>query len=102
MAGREAEAAAVQRCSDVILYQHIDDGWQYDHTSDGDTYRGFHRDPALARTLLLRKLGWAVLILKAVRSALPSNRHYRGLRVRAFECLAENPSMVGDIVWAKN
>lgn len=58
MAGREGEASAVSQCGDVILYQRIDGGWEYQFIGDGDTYRGFHCNPALARTLLLRQLGW--------------------------------------------
>ena len=43
---------------DVILFQRIGGGWEYQYTSDCETYRGFDSDPAQARALLLRKLGW--------------------------------------------
>ena len=58
MAGREAEARAVNRHGDVILFQRIGGGWEYLYTSNCDTYRGFHHDPVLARTRLFRQLGW--------------------------------------------
>jgi hypothetical protein len=43
---------------DVILFQRISGGWEYRYSRDGDTYRGFHHDSVLARTHLLRQLGW--------------------------------------------
>ena len=43
---------------DVILFQRISGGWIYEHTSDGETYRGFDFDPTQARARLSRKLGW--------------------------------------------
>lgn len=43
---------------DVILFQRIHGGWEYRYCQDGETYRGFHHDPVLARTHLLRQLGW--------------------------------------------
>ena len=58
MAGLEAEAPAVSRCGDVILFQRIDGGWEYQYSGDSDTYRGFHCNPVLARMLLLRQIGW--------------------------------------------
>lgn len=58
MAGRECAPPLVKRHGDVILFQRISGGWEYRYTSNGDTYRGFHRDPVLARTRLLRQLGW--------------------------------------------
>ena len=58
MAGSEGDRAMAKRCGDVILYQRIGGGWEYQHTSSCETYRGFHRDPVLARTRLFRQLGW--------------------------------------------
>ena len=58
MAGSECERPMAKRCGDVILFQRIDGGWEYQYISDCETYRGFHRDPVLARTLLFRQLGW--------------------------------------------
>lgn len=43
---------------DIILYQRICGGWEYQYTHDGVTYVGIDRDPALAKAQLLRKLGW--------------------------------------------
>ncbi|WP_157979367.1 hypothetical protein [Rhodoferax ferrireducens] len=43
---------------DVILYQPIRGGWEFQYTSDSETYRGFDSDPAQARVRLLRILGW--------------------------------------------
>jgi hypothetical protein len=51
MGGREGRG-------DVILFQHISGGWEYRYSHDGETYSGFHHDPVLARTRLLRQLGW--------------------------------------------
>ena len=47
-----------ERRGDVILFQRISGGWEYRYSHDGETYRGFHYDQALARTHLLRQLGW--------------------------------------------
>ena len=43
---------------DVILFQRISGGWEYRYSHDGETYRGFHHDPVLAKNHLLRQLGW--------------------------------------------
>jgi len=44
---------------DIILFQLISGGWEFLFTaSDGMIYRSFHREPTLARTRLLRQLGW--------------------------------------------
>lgn len=43
---------------DVILFQRIRSGWEFEYSSDGETYRGFDYDPAQARSRLLRQLGW--------------------------------------------
>jgi hypothetical protein len=43
---------------DVILFQRIRGGWEYEYSSDGETYRGFDYDSAQARARLLRMLGW--------------------------------------------
>ena len=58
MAGCEGGVPTVKRHGDVVLFQRISGGWEYRYTSDCDTYRGFHHDPGLARTRLLRQLGW--------------------------------------------
>jgi hypothetical protein len=58
MAGRECVTPLVKRHGDIILFQRISDGWEYRYTSNSETYRGFHRDPVLARTRLFRQLGW--------------------------------------------
>lgn len=58
MAGSECVTPLVKRHGDIILFQRISGGWEYQYTSNGDTYRGFHRDPVLARTRLFRQLGW--------------------------------------------
>lgn len=44
--------------SDIILYQRIAGGWEYQFTRDGESYKGFDADPAQARAKLLRLLGW--------------------------------------------
>lgn len=43
---------------DVILFQRIRGGWEYEYSSDGETFRAFDYDPAQARARLLRQLGW--------------------------------------------
>lgn len=43
---------------DVILFQRISGGWEYQYTGDCETYRGFDSDPAQARARLLKRLGW--------------------------------------------
>ena len=43
---------------DVILFQRIRGGWEYQYTKACDTYLGFDIDPARARAQLLRRLGW--------------------------------------------
>lgn len=58
MTGRDCERPTAWRCGDVILFQRIDGGWEYQYINDGESYRGFHRDPVLARTRLFRQLGW--------------------------------------------
>lgn len=58
MAGSECAPPLDKRHGDITLFQRISGGWEYRYTSNGDTYRGFHRDPVLARTRLLRQLGW--------------------------------------------
>ncbi len=55
-------ARETQWCnSDIILYQRISGGWEYQYTSDGETYRGFAHDPVLARSRLFNQLGWTRL-----------------------------------------
>jgi hypothetical protein len=58
MAGSEINRSLVKRCGDVILFQRISSGWEYWYISDCETYRGFHREPVLARKRLFRQLGW--------------------------------------------
>jgi hypothetical protein len=57
---RKHDMAAVEgvKQMDVILFQRIRGGWEYEYSSDGETYRGFDYDPAKARARLLRMLGW--------------------------------------------
>ncbi len=43
---------------DIILFQRISGGWEYQYTCNGETYSGFDYDPAIARAKLLKKLGW--------------------------------------------
>lgn len=43
---------------DVILFQRVRGGWEYEYSGDGETYRGFDYDPAQARARLLHMLGW--------------------------------------------
>jgi hypothetical protein len=43
---------------DIILYQRISGGWEYQYTSHCETYRGFADDPVQARARLLHQLGW--------------------------------------------
>lgn len=43
---------------DIILFQRINGGWEYQYTSAGELYRGFDHDPVRARIQLLRQLGW--------------------------------------------
>lgn len=43
---------------DIILFQRIGGGWEYQYTSPCETYRSFDRDPVQARARLLRQLGW--------------------------------------------
>ena len=38
--------------------QCIRGGREYEHSSDGETFRAFDYDPAQARARLLRQLGW--------------------------------------------
>jgi len=43
---------------DIIFYRRISGGWEYQYTSDCETYRGFADDPVQARARLLHQLGW--------------------------------------------
>ena len=43
---------------DIILFQRVAGGWEYQFSRDGETYRGSDADPAQARAKLLRVLGW--------------------------------------------
>jgi hypothetical protein len=58
MAGSECDLLTTKQHGDVILFQRISGGWEYRYTSNGETYRGVHHDPVLARTRLFRQLGW--------------------------------------------
>ena len=43
---------------DIIVFQRIRGGWEFEFSRDGETYRGFDHDPAQARAGLFRLLGW--------------------------------------------
>lgn len=44
---------------DIILFQRISGGWEFQYTSDScDTYTGFGYTAAEARAKLFRQLGW--------------------------------------------
>ena len=43
---------------DIIVFQRIRGGWEFEFSRDGETYRGFDHDPRQARTRLFRLLGW--------------------------------------------
>jgi len=43
---------------DIILFQRISGGWEYQYTCNGETYSGFDYDATIARAKLLKKLGW--------------------------------------------
>ena len=43
---------------DIIVFQRIRGGWEFEFSRDGETFRGFDHDPAQARTRLFRLLGW--------------------------------------------
>ena len=43
---------------DIILFQRISGGWEFQYTSDGQIYRGIDPDPAITKVKLLRQLGW--------------------------------------------
>lgn len=58
MAANNWENHRRRHYSDIILYQRISGGWEYQYAKDCETYSGFSYDPAIARTRLLRNLGW--------------------------------------------
>lgn len=43
---------------DVILYQRISGGWEFQYTALGESYRAFDPDPVIAKAKLMRQLGW--------------------------------------------
>jgi hypothetical protein len=58
MAGCEGDKPTVKRPCDVILFQHIGGGWEYQYISECETYRGFGYDPVHASARLFHQLGW--------------------------------------------
>ena len=42
---------------DVIVFQYIRGGWEFEYSRDGETFLGFDHDPAQARARLLGMLG---------------------------------------------
>ena len=43
---------------DIIVFQRIRGGWDFEFSRDGETYRGFDHDPSQAKARLFRLLGW--------------------------------------------